>query len=114
MAGGRGHPLEMNGRWAWPPIEDEWQVGVNSFYIAIKWLLCTCTYLIAALRDNLLVAMHALLLYKLVRHCHLQNPRDLESLGPLVVPSLCSGHYSPGLQGILNHVDPSILVSNLQ
>ena len=39
-----------------------------------------CTYLIAALSDNLLVATYALLLSKLVRHCHLRDPRDLESL----------------------------------
>ena len=45
-------------------------------------------YLIAALRDNLLVV---LLLSKLVRHCHLRDLGDLESQGPLVVPSLHSG-----------------------
>ena len=44
-------------------------------------------YLIAALRDNLLVATYALLLSKLVRYC---------------ISS-----------GILNHVDPSVSVSNL-
>ena len=43
-------------------------------------------YLIAALRDNLLVV---LLLSKLVRHCHLRDLGDLESQG--LVLSLCSG-----------------------
>ena len=47
------------------------------FLYTFKRLLCT--YLIAALSDNLLVATYALLLSKLVRHCHLRDPRDLES-----------------------------------
>ena len=34
------------------------------------------------------------------------------TLGPLVAPSLCSGRYSPGPSGILNHVDLSVPVSN--
>ena len=33
-------------------------------------------------------------------------------LGPLVAPSLRSGRYSPGPSGFLNHVDPSVPVSN--
>ena len=56
------------------------KIGTKDFHFSLytfKRLLCT--YLIAALSDNLLVATYALLLSKLVRHCHLRDPRDLES-----------------------------------
>ena len=58
--------------------------------------------LIAALCDNVLVATHALLWL------------DTETFGIYVMKfRIPSGRYSLGPSGILNHVDPSVSVSNL-
>ena len=49
---------------------------------------------------------------KLVRHLDLRDLPCLETLRPLVAPSLRSGCHSPGPSGFLNTVDPSVSVPN--
>ena len=49
---------------------------------------------------------------KQLRYCIQWDLQYLETLGPLVVPSLRSGHYSPGPLGFLNTLDPLDTVSN--
>ena len=85
--------------------------------IAYTFKRLLCTYIIAALSDNLLVATYALLLFKLVRHRNLRDPRDLEFPRALssAGPSLPLGTLQPrALWDIINHVDPSVSVSNLE
>ena len=49
---------------------------------------------------------------KQVRHLDLRDLPCLETLRPLVAPSLRSGCYSLGPSGFLNTVDPSVSVPN--
>jgi hypothetical protein len=49
---------------------------------------------------------------KSVRHLDQWDLPALDSLGPLVAPSLHSGRHSPGPLGHLKPVDPSVSVSN--
>ncbi len=60
-----------------------------------------------ALFRNIVVSCHSVL-----NNFDQLDLQDLETLGPLVAPSLRSGHYSPRAFGSLNPVDPSVSLSN--